>query len=517
MGRLLVGVGVARLACGEVASGREALTAAARVGRQTGDTGLLAAAALGFGPSAGTAETAPPRDAALVAVLADAIAGDGLDSSTTARLHARLALELTASSNLRHTEPTPGAATAADVERHAEAATDAARRSGDPRALAEACLATAAAGKTTDVRVATREAVALGDSTLECRAHLVSAERAFAAGDIGAADRELTAVCGLGGHPYPVWFAAVATAHRALLAGRTAQSRELAGAALAAGRQVGPHAAELTHATQLAAIQVAEGRVAELAPTLAALSHTATPPQWLAALSALVAVEQGELGVARALVAEVLESHDGRSLWTAAVLGQVAAELGDTAVAARLVAHLAPYEKAWIVIGPAVANGGPVALALARLRLVLGDLTAAEASLAHASATVGSTVWLPHVRLARARLLAAGGRSGVPDGALREAQAARVGAADRGLRGLVDRADTLLGELAAHTGTGLTRREQEVAALAVRGASAREIAEQLVIGERTVETHLANIYRKLNVRSRVELMARFAGSTVRWT
>ena len=514
MGRLLVSVGVARLTCGEVVAGREALTAAARLGRQAGDAGLLAAAALGYGPPAGAGDTAPPADATLVALLADALAGAGLDSSTTARLHARLGLELT----IAATRPATSAGNAvttkptADAERHADAATAAAQHSGDPRALAEACLARAAAVRMADVRVALREAVALSDATIECRARLVSAERAFAAGDIGAADRELVTIGELGGHPHPRWCAAVAAAHHALLAGQSARARELAGAALAAGRQVAPEAAGLTHAAQLAAIHLAEGRVADLAPTLAALSHTATPPPWLAALSALVAIERAEFDVARALVTDVLDTHDGGSLWTSAVLGQAAAELGDTAMAARLVADLAPYETTWIVIGPAVANGGPVALALMRLRLVLGDLTAAEAALAHASATVGSTVWLPHVRLARARLLAARGRSGDLDGALREAQAARVGAADRGLRGLVDRADTLLGELAAHTGTGLTRREQEVAALAVRGASAREIAEQLVIGERTVETHLANIYRKLNVRSRVELMARFAGS-----
>lgn len=52
----------------------------------------------------------------------------------------------------------------------------------------------------------------------------------------------------------------------------------------------------------------------------------------------------------------------------------------------------------------------------------------------------------------------------------------------------------------------LTARERQVAALAVEGLTAREIGQRLYIGERTVETHLANIYAKYGVHSRVELL-----------
>jgi DNA-binding CsgD family transcriptional regulator len=52
----------------------------------------------------------------------------------------------------------------------------------------------------------------------------------------------------------------------------------------------------------------------------------------------------------------------------------------------------------------------------------------------------------------------------------------------------------------------LTERERQVASLGAQGYTAREIAEQLHIGRRTVETHLANAYGKLGVRSKRELM-----------
>ena len=45
----------------------------------------------------------------------------------------------------------------------------------------------------------------------------------------------------------------------------------------------------------------------------------------------------------------------------------------------------------------------------------------------------------------------------------------------------------------------LTAREREIALLAARGASSREIADRLVLSVRTVDNHLQNAYRKLGV------------------
>lgn len=55
----------------------------------------------------------------------------------------------------------------------------------------------------------------------------------------------------------------------------------------------------------------------------------------------------------------------------------------------------------------------------------------------------------------------------------------------------------------------LTTREREVLVLAAQGLTNADIAEQLVIGQRTVETHRANMMRKLGLHTQIDLM-RFA-------
>ena len=62
---------------------------------------------------------------------------------------------------------------------------------------------------------------------------------------------------------------------------------------------------------------------------------------------------------------------------------------------------------------------------------------------------------------------------------------------------------------AAALGPGsLTRREHEVARLAATGMSAKDIADSLFVGKRTVESHLASVYAKLGVDSKVQLVRR---------
>lgn len=58
----------------------------------------------------------------------------------------------------------------------------------------------------------------------------------------------------------------------------------------------------------------------------------------------------------------------------------------------------------------------------------------------------------------------------------------------------------------------LTPSERRVAALAVEGGTNREIAQTLFVTPKTVEVHLSNVYRKLDIRSRRELPAVFAAA-----
>ncbi len=55
---------------------------------------------------------------------------------------------------------------------------------------------------------------------------------------------------------------------------------------------------------------------------------------------------------------------------------------------------------------------------------------------------------------------------------------------------------------------GATAREREVATLLSRGLSRAEMAETLVVSPHTVEDHVKNLYGKLGVASRQELVGR---------
>jgi DNA-binding CsgD family transcriptional regulator len=155
--------------------------------------------------------------------------------------------------------------------------------------------------------------------------------------------------------------------------------------------------------------------------------------------------------------------------------------------------------------------------ARARVLLARGQAeTAAE--LALASAATGEGAGAP-VEAARSRLLAgtALAAAGDRDGAvalLRRAEGdldARGALRDRGearrqMRQLGARTEPRGPSGAAGGGIeSLSRREHEVATLVTARKTNKEVAAELFLSEKTVESHLRNIFRKLPASSRVEV------------
>jgi len=90
--------------------------------------------------------------------------------------------------------------------------------------------------------------------------------------------------------------------------------------------------------------------------------------------------------------------------------------------------------------------------------------------------------------------------------ALPEAVVTAVREVFRGQLHLDRRISATLAEAAGSTPVeGLTRREHEVLHLVARGMSSQDIADQLVLSERTARTHISHLLMKFGMQSRIQL------------
>ena len=86
-------------------------------------------------------------------------------------------------------------------------------------------------------------------------------------------------------------------------------------------------------------------------------------------------------------------------------------------------------------------------------------------------------------------------------------------AAEMGHRPLLAQIEREMPRIAPErSGSELTGTERRVAELIAAGATNRDAAAELFVSVRTIETHVAAIYRKLGVRSRAELARRLPPS-----
>ena len=207
------------------------------------------------------------------------------------------------------------------------------------------------------------------------------------------------------------------------------------------------------------------------------------------------------------------------ALALAAGMTGATAEAGE--LAGRLVAVLDRVEPAYWIIDAATRYGEPLVRERAR-ELVAAAATAPEAlpargwlALAEARAALRARrrdEALAHAERAAALFREAGW---VLDEAYALEAAGQTAEALAVFRRIGATAEVrrLSGSAVAGRRRGeatLTAREREIASLLAADRSARAIADQLLISERTVETHVASVYRKLGVTNRRELSALLA-------
>ena len=188
----------------------------------------------------------------------------------------------------------------------------------------------------------------------------------------------------------------------------------------------------------------------------------------------------------------------------------VAAALGESDDAAVLYDLLAPYRGHHVASGmTAMVYFGPVELWLGvgaghlrRLDQAVQHLEYAE----HACAENGATAFRVEAQYELARALTARGRPGDVERARSLLAAARAKAGTLGMAALGEKITSLRRRVERADPTrALTRREREVADLVSQGLTNRELAERLVIGERTAQNHVQHILTKLGLSNRSQL------------
>lgn len=213
---------------------------------------------------------------------------------------------------------------------------------------------------------------------------------------------------------------------------------------------------------------------------------------------ALLWLAQGRVSAAReALLAAESSTSDPLArarLWEALV--EVAVRAGDRATARRALESLeraaATYASSGLLAAAALARG--------EVRLAEGDAPGAVDALIEARRRWQDLGAPPRVARARTLLAEALRSTGNEQAATLELQAAAATLAELGVAEPTPAA-------ARRLPGGLTPREAEVLQLVARGMSNREVAAKLVLSEKTVARHLANVYTKLGVGSRTAAAA----------
>lgn len=510
--RLLIRVAEVRFLASAVPASLQACTEAADLAEAAGRPDLIAEAGLvvqGIGDYRAYRTISGICERALAALPAEAHA-------LRARLHAQLAVGVAESE---------GGARSADVA--AEALAEA-ERSGDPVAILEAIaarhLAISVPHQVAERLDLGRRAVELGASSQRPIAalwgHLWRTDAALQLGNLAVAEQELTEIEDIAdrrGSALATWHVHRFRAVLAALSGDFDAARAANAAARELALRCEDHGmASLSSAFELH-LAILRGDPTEADPNFDELIRHAPPMPLVKIARPLLHAIQGRRDEASA------EFDEFRHLpatfpigvrWMGTIVHvALAAELlRDAEVAAELHSVLAPVAHYYTGDGSgAVFNHGAMARLAGEMALLAGRTDDAITHLRDAvamNARIGARPYAALSRFGLARALAT-----TPPSSSRLAEAAELAtyaAAEfrrLDMPGPLAAAGALGDAIAAarRPASTLSAREAEVAELVAEALSNRQIAERLVLSERTVETHVRSILNKLGVRTRTEI------------
>jgi DNA-binding CsgD family transcriptional regulator len=442
------------------------------------------------------------------------------DSSLHARLLAQQALAL-----VEATEETADARALDTANELCRRAVPMAERSSDPRALVDAlhALENLAGGPDSG-----RERLRLGQRLRELGevperpeaamwAHLWRIDAHLHLGAVTEADTEIAGLAVLVQRlawPVARWHLLRAQAARAMVAGRFAEAQRLADA----GRQIADECEDPSLYGQYIAytldIRRKTGRFEEQ-PDFTASALTHTRPIVLA-VAAEYRFAAGDTETAHALYARLAPTLETlpdniRRPAIVSITGELAAAFDDPDTAQRCYRLLLPYENMYLA--STYGYRGAFARTLGVLAAAASDHTAADRHFA-AAATMerrtGAPAELAIAQLAHARMLCARNARGDRDRAHDlVASAARI-ARRLGMEPTLRAATALVHEIGGvdpDVVGSLTARERQIALMLADGLANRQIADQLVISERTVESHVRNLLTKLDLTNRTQVAA----------
>ncbi|HEY3139812.1 MAG TPA: AAA family ATPase [Acidimicrobiales bacterium] len=271
-----------------------------------------------------------------------------------------------------------------------------------------------------------------------------------------------------------------------------------------------------------------QGRETELADTAEQLAISPNLPRnefALRAAATLIEARSGQASRARAsldsLAERGLAALPLSATWLTGMMAivEVAVQLGDEKVAREAYDLLLPYADLPVLTAVAILCFGSTERTLGVAALTFGDV---DRAIEHLDRAVVANRRLGHRPLAvmsQGALATALGRRGQPRDRARAAALLDQAIAEAESMDLPVRAEGWRAELAAlHGGARsgdvpgqedalLSQREREIAGLLADGLGNGQIAEQLFISKRTVESHLDNIKRKLCLASRHQIVA----------